>query len=227
MFILKSKYIILILTGLFTILNIYPQRGKAKIENVDFSYNEETQMIIVMYDITNYAAIERFTIELVFVDFNNNYYYPKSTRGDVGNGITGGKNKVIYWDVLRDVDQLGRVMARVHVKGVTEELGGASNALWSVLIPGLGDYKVKNKKKMIFKPALRTVLTFGLVGYGLYSKSQALKFDEQYWNAPQAERQNFDNLYNKANTANHRFYIAAGAGLALWASDVIWVAAQG
>ncbi|MBN2520293.1 MAG: hypothetical protein JXB17_07305 [Bacteroidales bacterium] len=209
-----------------SLISTYSQKSKAQIKNVDFTYNSDNQIIVVIYDIDNSSAIERYNIELTFVDFNGNRIVPRSIRGDVGNDIKGGKNKVIYWDVLNDVEELGRVRARVTVKGVTEHLGNSSNALLSVMVPGLGDYYVKNKRNMIIKPVFRTITAYGLVGYGIYNYIDFNKKFKEY-NDKDTPREDFDRLFNEATTSLHRSYVASSIGAAIWASDVIWVAIKG
>ncbi len=220
------KFYFFIILIVISLTNSYSQKSKAQIKNVDFTYNAENQIIVVIYDINNSSAIERYNIELTFVDFNGNRIIPRSIRGDVGNDVKGGKNKVIYWDVLNDVEELGRVRARVTVKGVTEHLGNSSNAFLSVLVPGLGDYYVKNKKNMIIKPVFRTITAYGLMGYGIYNY---IDFNKKYneYNDESTPREDFDHLYDEATKSLHRAYITSSIGAAIWASDVLWVAIKG
>lgn len=204
----------------------YGQATKARIVNIDFEAVEwEGTKIVVSYDISHASPIERFEVELAFVDDEDFYYYPATTTGDVGFGIKGGKKKQIIWDVFNDVDEISRIKAIVNISSVSEVPGGALNALLSIPVPGLGEVYVKNTKTSIIKPYYKTILSYGLLGYGLYSKYQSNLLYDEYLTTH--NRDDFDNLYARSNSANHQFYIFTGIGAAVWLSDVIWVFAKG
>jgi hypothetical protein len=218
-------YFILLLTCFFS-FSLSAQESKARIENVTFEAIElEGTKVVVYYDILHTSPVERFEIELAFVDDEDFYYYPQTTTGDIGSGIKGGKQKRIVWDIFQDVDEVGRIKAIVNIASVTEEPGGAAYALLSIPVPGLGDVFVTNTKTAVIKPYYKTILSYGLVGYGMFQKYQSNKYYDDYNTSP--DREDFDNLYNKANSANHQFYIFTGLGAAVWFSDVVWVAAKG
>ncbi len=213
--------ILLLLPGI-----ISGQESRARITNVSFEAVElEGTKIIVYYDIANASPVEQFEIELAFVDDEDFYYYPETMTGDVGFAIKGGKKRRIVWDIFQDVDEVGRIKAIVNISSVTEIPGGAGKALLSVPVPGLGDIFVINSKNALIKPYYKTILAYGLTGYGVYQYFNADRLYEDYNNS--TERSNFDNLYNKANSAHHQSYIFMGLGAAIWVSDVVWVAVKG
>ena len=185
----------------------------------------EGTKVLIYYDIVNASPVERFEIEVAFVDDEDFYYYPKTTTGDVGIDIKGGKGKRIVWDIFQDVDEVGWIKAIVNIASITEVPGGPGYALLSVPVPGLGDMYVTNTKSAVIKPYYKTILAYGLVGYGVFQKVQSNKYYDDYKNS--TNRDEFDNLYNKANSANRQFYIFTGLGTAAWISDIIWVAARG
>ncbi len=226
--IMKCKsgiYFILFLSCSFT-FSLSAQESKARIENVTFEAVEmEGTKVVVHYDILHASPIERFEIELAFVDDEDFYYYPMTTTGDIGHGIKGGRDKRIIWDIFQDVDDVGRIKAIVNISSITEEPGGAAYALLSVPVPGLGDVFVTNTKTTAIKPYYKTILAYGLSGYGIFQKLQSNKFYDDYNTSN--DRDNFDNLYDKANSANHQFYIFTSVGAAVWFSDVVWVAIKG
>jgi len=57
----------------------------------------------------------------------------------------------------------------------------------------------------VIKPYFKTILSYGLVGYGLFQKFQSNNYYEDYNNSN--NREDFDGLYKNANNANHQFYI--------------------
>ncbi|MFC2116465.1 hypothetical protein ACFLTU_08305 [Bacteroidota bacterium] len=224
----KSVLYFLCISIFLTSFNSYSQETKADIpdESITFEAVEmEGTKIVVYYNIVNSSPIERFEIELAFVDDEDFYYYPKSTTGDVGPGIKGGKKKRIVWDIFQDVDALGRVRPIIIVSSITQVPGGPGKSLLSIPVPGLGDMWVTNTKTAVIKPYYKTILAYGLVGYGVFQKIQYNSFYDDYITSN--DRGNFDNLYNKANSANHQFYIFTAMGAAVWLYDVIWVTAKG
>lgn len=222
----KSIHYCLIITMLTMTNEGFCQESKARIENISFEAVEwEGTKVVVYYDLVNTSPIERFEIELAFVDDEDFYYYPKSVTEDIGPGIKGGKKKRIVWDVFQDVDEIGRIKAIVNIASITEIPGGPAYALLSVPVPGLGDMFVTNTKNAVIKPYYKTILAYGLVGYGVYQKYQSNKHYDDYMASITPGE--FDDLYNKANSANRQFYVFTSLGAAVWLSDVIWVAAKG
>jgi hypothetical protein len=102
------------------------------------------------------------------------------------------------------------------------DTGGASNALLSALVPGLGRSRVTYGEK---NGLGITALTYGLIGAGvgckIYSNSQYKKYHAA------TEQSVMNDTYTKANTANKAFYACIGAGAAVWIYDIIWVAMKG
>ena len=204
----------------------YSQESKARIKNVDYEAVEmEGTKIVVHYDIVNASPIERFEIELAFVDDEDYYYYPKATTGDVGVDIKGGKGKRIIWDIFQDVDEIGRIKAIVNISSIKEVPGGPVYALLSVPVPGLGKVFVSNTKNSVIKPYYTTIAAYGLVGYGIYQKTRATRYYDDYLASSNTEE--FNDLYDKANSANHQFYVFTAVGAALWISDIITVTVKG
>lgn len=100
--------------------------------------------------------------------------------------------------------------------------GGPSNALLSLIIPGLGDHRVSYGKNKGLGVAIST---YGLIGAGiglkLYSNSEYRKYLES------TEQNTMDQHYKRANYSNQAFYTCVIAGGIIWISDIIWVATTG
>ena len=206
------------------VMNLFAQDTKATFENIDFYVVEEK--IVVSYDLVKASPQETFEVSLEFVNENNEIIIPVTVEGDVGYNIKGGKGKKIYWDVFSDVDEIaGEIKPRLNIISSDRLYGGPANALYSVMVPGLGDYKTAPPSEMIIKPYYRTIVAYGLVGYGIYERINANKKYDDYETS--TNRDQFDDLYNQANNANHRSQVAVGLGLAAWTFDVVWVIVKG
>ena len=82
------------------------QTAQPLIENIQFHFDESIQAIIISYDLLKSSDLVTYEIELLFVDANNIHVYPKTVAGDLGEGITGGLNKQIVWEIYNDIEGL-------------------------------------------------------------------------------------------------------------------------
>jgi hypothetical protein len=194
---------------------------KAKITDVDFHLEE--RYIVVNYNLVGTLPKEQMTIELRFITENNESIIPKTVTGDVGTKSFGDGMKTILWDIVADQISLsGNLKASVAITSSKILYGGPSNALLSVIIPGLGGYFVdKNKTRSV----LTTISTVGLMVYGISQKTQANKYYKEY-NASIIPS-DIQSLYTKANDAHHKYYTATRIAAGIWALDIIWVTFKG
>lgn len=229
----KHRILRIILLLGFSSSLVNAESGKAKITNVDFSFDQSTYKMIINYNIENYKSFQRFTIELSFRDEKNNEIIPVSTKGDIGTNIIGGTNKQITWDVFNDISDVPpKLKAKVRITEIKEVFGGPSNALLSVIMPGLGDWYVKNPRKMILKPYIRTAAIYGILGYGIYQTIQIPKAKNDYLNPKETPPLTG---WKTTNDKNYQIYknhvsqsiIYTSAGITCWVADVVWVLIKG
>lgn len=97
--------------------------------------------------------------------------------------------------------------------------GGPANALYSVLYPGWGDYHVKEVRKQYW---IKGALTYGLLGGSLIFKIKSKNIYNRY-----IQENKPNGLYSKANQFHKYALILAGAGMAIWISDLIYVVRLG
>lgn len=105
------------------------------IENVAFRQTEEDK-IVITYDIVGGEG-QTFEVSLwVSPDGGQNYtIVPRTLSGDIGEKVTGGRGKMIIWDVLSDVRRLEGQTYVFKVQAKTR--GGATFAgIEMVFIPG-------------------------------------------------------------------------------------------
>ncbi|HZK70879.1 MAG TPA: hypothetical protein VFD03_05070 [Clostridia bacterium] len=100
--------------------------------------------------------------------------------------------------------------------------GGPSNALLSIIIPGLGVSNVTGGAKS----GLSTTLwTYGFIGAGIGCKLWSNSEYKAYHSATTQDE--IDKHYNLANGLNQAFYASVGTGVVIWLYDIIWVANKG
>ena len=75
--------------------------------------------IHIVYDILNSTPSEEFTVELVVKDSEGNVINARALSGDVGDLVTGGKDKHITWDLEVDrIEMNADIYVKVHVKAI-------------------------------------------------------------------------------------------------------------
>jgi len=195
---------------------------KAKITNVDF-HLEGNRYIIVNYNLTGTLPREELTIELQFVNENNEKIVPKNVINDIGKKVFEDGQKAIVWDFVSDlVNTAGNWKAIVAITSSQVLFSGPGNAFLNILIPGLGGYYVDEKDG---RAVLATLSMLGLAGFGVYEKLQADKFFADYNESTSVSEMN--DLYTKANDANHIYYITTRAAAGIWVLDFIYVTIKG
>lgn len=128
-----------------------------------------------------------------------------------------GKYRITYFDRQINLQDFSSAKVK-NFRGA----GGPSNALLSILVPGLGDRYVSNGEKTGVGMML---WTYGLLATGVASK---LYSNVQYTKYQQATNQiDIDKYYDDANATNKAFYVLVGAGASLWIYDVVWVLVKG
>ena len=124
--------------------------------------------------------------------------------------------------------------------------GGPVNALYSILIPGLGDYFVKDSRSMIIKPYMRTISTLGLVGLGIIAsqKREMVPIMSVRYINVRYDSNNDGAIDGRDNLRYTEVPIVIGkerkvwlfendaevffiTGIIMWGADVIWVFAKG
>jgi hypothetical protein len=206
------------------------------IENVDMYVSGNK--IVVKYDLTNCPERTNYDIKLKIKRQSGDFYFPKSITGDI-SGVTQGINKSIIWDVIADGIELQEKVLPVveievknwevdpEVNNIKHKLkGGPSNALLSVVFPGLGDHFVRSnpsvkRKNWFTVPLVYSVFgATALISYKNYKNNYA-----KYHSA--TDQVNIDKYYNSANTNFLVFQASASIAASVMVIDVIHVAIMG
>lgn len=216
----------LLLLILFFVSGINAQNTDVKNVNIEIKNNK----VFVNYDLISNEPDKKNTVELFFIDDRFTVKVPKKINGDIGEGIEPGINKTIEWDVFEDnVAIAQKLQPKIIVNGIKK--GGPKNAYLSMLVPGLGDYFVKDHRKMIIKPYIRTAATLGLVVTGIIANEK--REEIEIWSYTPTSRWDLTPKISLIGTEtkywlfeNDTEFLLA-AGIALWVADIIWVYAKG
>lgn len=200
----------------------FAQKKDGKVENTSFSKNNN--VLIISYDLVKTGMGELFEINVILIDsgFKKWKLDESNSTGDLGIGISAGVNK----NIRVELNQFAAIKGIRSIEIVSYsylKLGGPSNALKSMLIPGLGNVYVYDKHIGLPK----AVITLGLVGTSaLVALSSKLAYDDQIL---MSEIQIFSKqpYLDKAVEHKKNMNTAIYVGCAIWATDVIWVAIKG
>jgi hypothetical protein len=218
---------------------ILPAQKMARVKNVGIGV--EQNKAIINYELRSSREGSRHSVQLKFLDKHYNMISPHSLTGDVGANIFSGPDKTIQWDLSRDYDLFGSdITPVIFVDGISRQFnkpGGPGNAVYSLLMPGLGDYFVADHRMMRFKPYLRTLSSLGLIGLGIYAGEQRWQQEGEWVSVLKADHWRFTGddrfrmVYYEGEMQYWLFkgdkevFIAMGA--VIWAYDFIWVLVRG
>ncbi len=239
------KGILLLILFTFVRIDITCQKSCPTVANMEIK--EKDRKFIITYDITGSDENSSHRIEFYVIDNKGNIVFPDSLTGDIGNGITGGPDKRIVWDIFSEFDIVyGTFDPHIIINGHEgyNIKGGPSNMFFSVLIPGLGDYFVEEQKDILLKPYLRTVASLGFITLGIIA-GEKRDFIPPVW-IPEHEVIGYHLVNHSwafgpyiepghwADRGHYEYWLFKGdkevlvtAGAAIWLCDVIWVYLKG
>jgi|GEM_PF-4697791 len=193
--------------------------------NVDFYANTQQEKVYITYDLINCPSRRLYDIKLSFVDRNHQVIRPSSLIGDLSR-IRCGSGKFITWDVLADRTAFQgeyQAVLEVHKKYRQKIQGGPSNAVFSVLMPGMGNLFVSDKRNG--GAFLLTGLVATSVAVGLAYHADARKLHQQYQQATTHE--DINRYYTEANKEYRSFQVWMGVAGLLWLGDIAHVTIKG
>ncbi len=120
-----KRTISIVLLVLVCIVNIKAQN----IENI--KVKKFNKKLNIFYDITNEKPGQLFNIT-VYCSTNGGLDFSiqvKTAKGDIGVNVNGGKNKLIIWDVLSDIDKLDGDNIVFNIVAIPEKIKAPSDNL--------------------------------------------------------------------------------------------------
>lgn len=202
-----------------------------KIQIIDAVLDEPNNTIEIQYDLKS-GDNKSYQINLFYSNDGGKTFKGPVERvsGDVGAQISSGTNKKIYWNYFyEDEEFTGENLVftiRATAMSTTNALAsnkllGPEAALYSLVVPGLGDYKVRTGNSYW----LLTVGTWGLMGSGLIARSGARKSYDDYLNA--TDLSSADKSFADAENQFKAFRALNTIAIAIWAADVVGVFFKG
>ena len=202
----------------FSTLIINAQKNAVEISDVDFKYNGEE--IEIDYKIINGHPDDKYRISITAIKSDNSEIIPFSVDGfrtKLSNGSHSikwsQKEENIVFDEEIQFELIGSLSSNLRIPN-------GKHIMKSVLIPGLGDYKLRNKKHYIF---------YGLAAYGSVIGSYLLNDLGQQNYASYLNSNNYNSAQDFFNKAKQQKLISnvlsLTAGL-IWTFDIVGISSH-
>ena len=94
------RLFLLIIAFCFAGLLKAQETPNSQVVNVDFEL--KNTRIITTYDIVNHADSDKFTVSIKIQNAKGESISATALTGDIDSNITGGYNKRIVWDLMKD-----------------------------------------------------------------------------------------------------------------------------
>ncbi|QHV96072.1 hypothetical protein [Spirosoma endbachense] len=206
---------------LLTSLAVHAQQAPSEATNIRISPDEKTRRLVIQYDLLSVQPGDSLYVEIETA--SGRHLRPISVSGNVGKAITAGRNKTIYWDIVRDKIQLDEeveVIIRL-VRGVNVTRP-ATAAKPKPPVPA----PVVSVQKKSPLPIIGWIATGGLAAYTFVLASGLNKDVDAYnqktvantlaeWNTAEDKRKDID---SRRGTVT----IVAGATAALLIANIVY-----
>ncbi len=219
---LRTRIVFLI----FNLLSmaLLSQQTNYNINNVNLKLSQNR--LLVKYDLFSKKSHDPVTVRLLFYDDQYRIYVPKTIQPDSRKPISPGKNRSISWDFAKDMQKISVDLHPYLIPGniANHNFGmGTEAALFSVLIPGMGNYFVGDTRNQSIKPWMKTIGSYGLILLGTYAARERFRKEPIY---------STDGKKWKMGAWNYRYFendaeILIGTGIAIWITDIVLVAIKG
>lgn len=217
-----SFCIILVLISLpfFGIPQAKPNQNKtnqittATIRDIRILNASEGMVIIYHFDGTG-----KYLVQYEIQSKTRNILLARSFTGDVGAVFAGGLKKAI-WDYKKDGIFVNEEIT-VKVKAIpAPDINMGTHVAKSIMFPGWGDYKIREKKPYWIIGAT----AYGLAATSIGLNLQSIKTYDQYKST--VDPAMVDTYYQKSLSQRQWSFITAGLAGAIWLYDLVAVSNQ-
>lgn len=221
----------LVLAGFLFCLSARAQQAPSEATNIRITTDEQTKRLVILYDLPTVQPTDSLYVEIE--TSSGRRFRPITVSGNVGKTLTPGRNKTIYWDVVRDnvqLDEEVEVIIRLVRLGRVARPQPAVAARPAPVVaapppaPVVAVPTIAIRKKSPL-PVIGWVAAGGLAAYAFSlssglnkdvnaynAKSQANTLAE--WNSAEAKRTDIDSRQG-------RFTLVAGATAALVVGNIV------
>lgn len=211
---------LLLMSRLF--MKTYGQQAPSEATNIRITTDEKTKKLVIQYDLPSVQPNDSLYVEIETA--SGRRFRPISVNGNVGKGVSPGRNKTIYWDIVRDNVQLEEEV-EVIIRLVRPVSGSRPVAAAKPKVPTPAPV-VETPKKSIL-PVVGWVATGGLAAYTFILASGINKDVDAYnqktvantlaeWNTAEEKRKDIDSRRGIVT-------IVAGATAALLVANIVYM----
>jgi hypothetical protein len=211
-------------------------KGQTSVEVSKPELSMQGKDVVISYHLLNSTASERFSVRIEITDSFGNPIEARTLSGDIGNGIPGGMNKKIVWDIQADSiflvhEIFFEVYARPESPPAAIEPGKeetpakiaegktfsrTSLMLQSLLLPGLGLSRLNPGKPHW----IRGVVGYGCIGGAYYLNQKSIQSNEAYKNPTSVDE--VIPTFNRAYRQDVVSEVLGIAAIGIWVSDLVW-----
>ncbi|MCK5136169.1 MAG: hypothetical protein KAR19_10325 [Bacteroidales bacterium] len=217
---MKGPCLFIILIGCISCGNSCIAQSEAIIANTNIQL--KGNHVHITYDILNINKAARFEVWVEITEADGNNLEVNALKGDIGEDIVAGNNKVIIWDPEADSIFLNapidiQVFANMilPLPASSKEFNRVGIILQSVAFPGLGLSRVTGKPHWI-----KGVVGYGCIGGAIVLNKMAVASYEDYGIAESAEDAN--SLLSTTIRQNNISKGLAFSAIAIWVTDLTW-----
>ena len=219
-------FIFMLLNTEFSQAQVFYSRP-VKVKFLGANLDTATNTIKITYDLRG-PKRRYYNLRLLYSNNNGNSFKGplRSLKGDFGDSIKVGKGKTADWEFLKDNPYFNgkNIMFRIEAEEIPKiAKAGPENALWSLLLPGLGDLKVRNGYHYEWIAAS----TYVLLGAGAFFYFKANQELRDYNDRIPNTQSEHERLFRNARTDRNISYGLFIAGGAIWLADIVGVYLRG
>jgi len=204
------------------LFNIHPDYCKAQdvqIETTNLAIVDKK--LEISYEFVKSKKKHRFDIWLEITTASGKEIIARALSGDIGDNLSGGKNKKIIWDYNADGIVLNEKI-NVKVKAMVSTFAGAVNTskvlIQSVALPGWGLSTIEPKKPYWILGAAG----YATLGASLYLRSSYKSNYNSY--EKETDQATSDDLYDKIQKQKSLSSVFAISTIGIWSVGIIWTA---
>ncbi|TAE19360.1 MAG: hypothetical protein EAZ95_02080 [Bacteroidetes bacterium] len=206
---------------------LFKNKLATEIHNERVVLNQADTTIVVPYTLIGYRN-RYYTVKLSYSNNNGTSYKGplRSVLGEVGDSIRPGKDKKIEWKFKKDNPYFDGKNISFKLEVVEKPkiaIGGPQNALRSLLMPGLGDTKVRNG----YRYGWVAVGTYACLATGAYYTYQAQQTYKNHKNRLANNADDHNQYFKDARRYQTVATVFFATGATVWLGDVIGVYFRG